>query len=300
MDNQPNQPGSPMAGDDVRNQNAGTPTGSTGLGNDAATGSSRKAASGRSTSSAQNTSASADASSQTSANAGADRQGEGQQTNGDQANLLDTAMESGKKWIQDSGVLDSVNQLPQGVKDWGSRALSRVGELSTTQKVVGGAILAAGLGWLALRKGGKPSDSTSRSDYGRQSSGSYGRRSYGYQAPDASTSRRTASGASSRQDSGSPYGNSGSRYGGSGSSYDNSRNSSYGSNSGSSHNSGSSYSSSSTNADRGHSSNSGILGGSGRSDSGSGFGSSSSGSGDSGARTSENSYRKNDDFRSIE
>ncbi|MBF9223506.1 hypothetical protein [Hymenobacter ruricola] len=300
MDNQQNQPGSPMAGDDVRNQNAGNPTGSTGLGNDATvSGSGRKAASGRSTSSAQDASATPDALAQTSANAGADRQGEGQQTNAQGGTLLDTAMESGKKWIEDSGVMDTVNQLPQGVKDWGTRALSRVNELSTTQKVVGGAILAAGLGWLALRKGGKSSsDSSSRSDYGRQSSGSYGRRSYGYQAPDASTSRRSASGASSRQDSGSPYGNSGSRYGGSGSSYGNASGSNYGSGSGS-YSSGSSYNSGAASADRGQSSSSsgGILGGSSRSDSGS---SSASGSGDTGARTSENSYRHNDDFRSIE
>ena len=108
-------------------------------------------------------------------------------------------------------MLDSVNQLPQSLKDFGNRALDRVNSLSTTQKVVGGAILAAGIGWLATRKGKSSSDSSSY-NYGRQrDAGSYGRRSYGYQAPDASTSRRPAAGTSGRTDSGTPYG-SGNRY----------------------------------------------------------------------------------------
>ena len=86
---------------------------------------------------------------QTTATAGANRQGEGQQTNAQESTLLDTALSSGKKWIEDSGVLNSVNQLPQSLKDLGNRAVDRINGLSTTQKVVGGAILAAGLGWLA-------------------------------------------------------------------------------------------------------------------------------------------------------
>ena len=152
-----------------------------------------------------------DASTQTTANAGQSRQGEGEQTNSPET-LLDTALNSGKKWIEDSGVLDSVNQLPQALKDLSNRAVSRVNNLSTTQKIVGGAILAAGLGWLATRKG-KSSSSDDSSDssaynYGRQrDAGSYGRKSYGYQAPDASTSRA---------DSGSPYAKGGSRFGSSG------------------------------------------------------------------------------------
>ena len=262
MDNQENKPGTsgtPMAGDDVRMKNAGTSTGSTGLGNDAfATG---NASGPRKTTSARPAAPASPAAAT-----------DGSQPEGQQAGtVLDTALESGKKWIEDSGVLNSVNQFPPSVKEWGSRAVSRVSDLTTTQKIVGGALLAAGIGWLATRKG----KSASSPDYGRQSSGNYGRRTSGYQAPDASTSRRSESGAASRSDSGSAYGNSGSRYGGSGASY---------SGSSGSHDSGS------TNA------------GSGRNESGqSASPSPSSHSGDFGAHTSESSYRsKNDDFRSIE
>ncbi len=208
MDNQQDQFGANTPANAGRSpQNpAATPT----PGSNAASGAARKPAP---TPNAQPTPA---ASAQNTANAGAGRQGEGQQTNSEEGTFLDTALQSGKQWIEDSGVLNSVNQLPQTLKDFGNRAVSRVNDLSTTQKVVGGAILAVGLGWLATRKS-KPSGDDSRPDYGRQGSGSYGRRSYGYQAPDASTGRRPASGGYGRSDSGSPYGNSGSRYGSTGS-----------------------------------------------------------------------------------
>ncbi|MDO7850889.1 hypothetical protein [Hymenobacter convexus] len=265
MDNQQDQFGTPNPTDAGRTSQ-----------NPAATASGASAASRKSAPNptAQSTAATPDATSQTTANAGADRQGEGQQTNAQEGTLLDTALNSGKKWIEDSGVLDSVNQLPQSLKDLGNRAVARVNDLSTTQKVVGGAILAAGLGWLALRKGKSSSSDSASYNYGKQrDTGSYGRRSYGYQAPDASTSRKSASGASSRTDSGSPYGNSGSRYGGSGASYG----------------SGSSYTSGSGNT--------GIHSGSGRPETSTG----ASASTDHGARTSESSHRSKDDgFRSIE
>jgi len=48
-------------------------------------------------------------------------------------------------WIQ------GVNQLPQQVKDWSSKAVDQVSSLSTTQKVVGGALLLGGIGWLSWR-----------------------------------------------------------------------------------------------------------------------------------------------------
>ena len=168
---------------------------------------------------AQSPDATPNAQSQTTATAGSDRQGEGQQTNAPEGTLLDTALNSGKKWIADSGVLDGVNQLPQSLKDLGNRALDRVNGLSTTQKVVGGALLAAGLGWLATRTGKSSSAAADTHDgsaynYGRQrDTGSYGRKSYGYQAPDASTSRRPATGATGRSDSGSVYANGNSRFG---------------------------------------------------------------------------------------
>ncbi|MDB5236235.1 MAG: hypothetical protein JWR44_3228 [Hymenobacter sp.] len=260
MDNQENQTG-PMPGDDVRTPNAGNTTGSSGVGNNATGAAAARKAGGASGQARGGAQAGGQGSSDTTASAGSDRQGEGEQTNGQEGKFLDTALQSGKKWIEDSGVLNSVNGLPQNVKEWGTRAISRVGDLTTTQKIVGGALLAAGIGYLATRKGKSSSAGSSSADYGRQSGGSYGRRNYGYQSPDASTSRGTTSGASSRSDSGSPYGNSGSRYGGSGSNYG----------------SGSSY-------------NSGASAGANQGTSG----------GDHGSRTSESSYRKNDDFRSIE
>jgi hypothetical protein len=271
MDNQQNQSGVPMPGDDVRVQNAGNPTGSTGLGNDATVsgaGSSRKAATSRSGAqgaAGQGLTNQQDDSSQ--------RQGEGQQTNAQEGTLLDTALNSGKKWIEDSGVLNNVNQLPQSIKDLGTRAFDRVNGLSTTQKVVGGAILAAGLGWLATRKGkSSGSESSSSYNYGRQrDAGSYGRKSYGYQAPDASTSRRPAAGTSGRSDSGSAYGNSGSRYGSSGS---------YGAES--------------------SSANTGIHSGSGRDDSSASYGHASART-DHGTQSSGTDHKANhSDYRSIE
>lgn len=140
--------------------------------------------------------------------------------NAQEGTMLDTALNSGKKWVEDSGVLNSVNQLPQSLKDLGNRTVDRINGLSTTQKVVGSAILAAGIGWLAVRKGkSSSSDSSDGSaySYGRQrDADNYGRKSYGYQAPDASTSHRPAMGTSGRSDSGSMYGNGGSRFASSG------------------------------------------------------------------------------------
>ncbi|WP_201977829.1 hypothetical protein [Hymenobacter rubidus] len=269
MDNQQDQLGASNSGSaDRTSQNPTSMPGSA----SGASASSRKSAA---TPTAQSTSPTPDASSQKTANAGADRQGEGQQTNAQEGTLLDAALNSGKQWIEDSGVLNSVNQLPQSLKDLGNRALDKVNGLSTTQKVVGGAILAAGIGWLATRKGKSSSSDSSPYNYGRQrDAGSYGRRSYGYQAPDASTSRRTVSGASGRADSGSPYGNSGNRYGGSSSNYGSSASSTPGSH------------------------NTGIHSGSGRSESSYGGASANV---DHGARTSESSYRsKEDGFSNVE
>jgi hypothetical protein len=208
MDNPQDQSGTTNPNNAGRtSQNPSNTPSSTASGASAA---SRKSAA---TPNAQDTATTPEASNQNTANAGTNRQAEGQQTNEQQeGTLLDTALNSGKKWIEDSGMLNSMNQLPQSLKDLGNRAVSRVSELSTTQKVVGGAILAVGLGWLATRKGSKSSESAPF-NYGRQrDTGSYGRRNYGYQAPDASASRTSTSGAPSRADSGSPYGSS-SRFG---------------------------------------------------------------------------------------
>lgn len=131
---------------------------------------------------------------------GADRQ-----PNKDQdGKFIDTALTSGKKWIEDSGIISSVSQLPQSLKELGNRAVARVNDLTTTQKVVGGTLLAVGLGWLATRKGrfGSSDENDSTSIYNRQNKGGYGRSNFGYQTPDAAASRRPAG----RSDSGAPYG----------------------------------------------------------------------------------------------
>ncbi|MBC6610228.1 hypothetical protein H8B15_04820 [Hymenobacter sp. BT507] len=47
--------------------------------------------------------------------------------------------------------IEGVNQLPQQVKEWSSKAVDQVSGLSTTQKVVGGALLLGGIGWLSWR-----------------------------------------------------------------------------------------------------------------------------------------------------
>lgn len=54
--------------------------------------------------------------------------------------------------------MNTMNQLPNSLKemstkakDLGSKAMGQVNGLSTTQKVVGGALLVSGLSWLALR-----------------------------------------------------------------------------------------------------------------------------------------------------
>lgn len=259
MDNQKDQFGTtPDQTNASRNTNANNPTSaSTASGASAA---SRKSASGPTASdstsnpTSQSPAPALNAQSQNTANAGNDHQSEGQSTNSQDGTLLDTALNSGKKWIEDSGVLDNVNQLPQSLKDLGTRALDRVNGLSTTQKVVGGAILAAGIGWLATRKG-KSSTESSSYNYGRQrDAGSYGRKSYGYQAPDASTNRRS--------DSGAPYGNSGSRFGSSGS----------------------------YNTDASSASNAGIKSGSGRDDSGAAYGHASART-DHGSQSSSADYR---------
>ncbi len=208
MDTQQDQPGATNPTNAGRNAQNPTPAANSSA---PLSGAARKSVA---TPNAQSTPDVSAASAQNMANAGTERQGEGEQTNGQEGTFLDTALNSGKKWIEDSGVLNSANQLPQGLKDLGNRALARVNNLSTTQKVVGGTILAVGLGWLATRKGGKSSSESSPYNYGRQrDAGSYGRRSYGYQAPDASTSRRPAVGTTGRADSGSPYANGGSRFG---------------------------------------------------------------------------------------
>ena len=104
-----------------------------------------------------------------------------------------SALESGKRWIEDSGISETVNQQAQNVKDWSKRATDRVSSLSTTQKVVGGALLAAGLGWLALR--GKSGKDQQPNIYGRKGkTGSNFGRQQGYRQDSNDSGRGRRSG----------------------------------------------------------------------------------------------------------
>lgn len=60
---------------------------------------------------------------------------------------------TGNSWIA------GVSQLPHQLKEWGSQAAGQVGSLSTTQKVVGSALLLGGIGWLSWRARTSSADS---------------------------------------------------------------------------------------------------------------------------------------------
>ena len=68
---------------------------------------------------------------------------------------LTNALESGKKWINESGIAEQAQQLPQKAKELGTKAWTSVSGLSTTQKAVGLGVLAAGVAFLATRGKGK-------------------------------------------------------------------------------------------------------------------------------------------------
>lgn len=56
-----------------------------------------------------------------------------------------------KSWLNQDELLKGANQLPQVLKDFSSKAADQFNNLSTQQKVIGGALLVSGLSWLALR-----------------------------------------------------------------------------------------------------------------------------------------------------
>ncbi|MDF7814547.1 hypothetical protein [Hymenobacter sp. YC55] len=64
-----------------------------------------------------------------------------------------------KSWLNQEELLKNVNQLPQSLLDLSNKAVAQLNGLSTTQKVAAGALLAGGIGWLALR--GKKSKASS-------------------------------------------------------------------------------------------------------------------------------------------
>jgi hypothetical protein len=66
---------------------------------------------------------------------------------------LDTAVSSGKQWLNDSGVAEQAQQLPQKAKELGNQALNKVNDLTTTQKAVIVGAIAAGVAFLIVRGG---------------------------------------------------------------------------------------------------------------------------------------------------
>ncbi|MGI4759955.1 MAG: hypothetical protein ACRYF0_04575 [Janthinobacterium lividum] len=75
---------------------------------------------------------------------------------------LNNALASGKKWLEDSGISDKAQQLPQAAKELGNKAkdlsnkaVDSVSGLSTTQKAAVVGLLAAGVAFLITRSGGK-------------------------------------------------------------------------------------------------------------------------------------------------
>jgi hypothetical protein len=70
---------------------------------------------------------------------------------------LDNAVASGKEWLDKSGVAEQAQQLPQKAKELGNQALTKVNDLSTTQKAVIVGAIAAGVAFLIVRGGKKKS-----------------------------------------------------------------------------------------------------------------------------------------------
>lgn len=82
--------------------------------------------------------------------------------------------DTAKKLLDQSNIKNTVNQLPQSLKDLGTKATAQVNKLTTTQKIVGGALLLGGIGWLSLRsKSSKKSMSKSSKEAYRGSSAGY-------------------------------------------------------------------------------------------------------------------------------
>ena len=88
-----------------------------------------------------------------------------QPTTGGVQGKLNDALASGKKWLNDSGLADKAQQLPQTAKDLGSKVVASVSGLTNTQKAVGVGLLAAGVAFLLTR--GKK-DKSDDGDYRRR------------------------------------------------------------------------------------------------------------------------------------
>ncbi len=89
---------------------------------------------------------------------------------------LTSALESGKKWLSDSGIAEQAQQLPKTAKDLSTKAWTNVSGLTTTQKAVGIGLLAAGVAFLATRGKGKDAeyrDKPRKSPFDKKKASSY-------------------------------------------------------------------------------------------------------------------------------
>ncbi len=64
---------------------------------------------------------------------------------------LDAAVAQGQQWLKNIDLNQFLGQVPQSVRGLGNRVADRVRSLTPAQQAVGGAVLAFGLGWLAVR-----------------------------------------------------------------------------------------------------------------------------------------------------
>lgn len=61
------------------------------------------------------------------------------------------AVAQGRQWLKNVDFGHLLGQLRRPVRDLGAQVAGRVRRLTPAQQAVGGAVLAAGLGWLAVR-----------------------------------------------------------------------------------------------------------------------------------------------------
>ncbi|WP_048825598.1 ferritin-like domain-containing protein [Hymenobacter sp. DG25B] len=60
-----------------------------------------------------------------------------------------TLLNQASQWLGQGNVSDLIGRLPESVQGLGNKAVGRFNQLTTTQKLVGGALLALGVGYLA-------------------------------------------------------------------------------------------------------------------------------------------------------
>jgi len=82
-----------------------------------------------------------------------------QDTTQNSSSLLDQA----QQWLNQGSMNDLLSQVPESIKGLGNNVSNSYNKLSTTQKVVGGALLALGVGYL-IRSNSKTAENSQTSD----------------------------------------------------------------------------------------------------------------------------------------